>query len=247
MPVRSLRARRWFGVIGFTNRSATGGERTDMGNASITPSLPRAAGAITRRVLWPLMSPQPPSHAIDDARLLERCAAGDERALGVLYDRFGRTAFALSYRIVRDRELAEDAVQESFLAAWRRAASFDPTRAKVSTWLYTIVRNKSVDLVRREEARPSLTSDEILQDTASGVDVEAQVTSRLGDARVREALGSLSIRDREVLELAYFGGLTQSELAARLQEPIGTIKSRTHAALGKLRQLLGGDEGLQSI
>lgn len=193
------------------------------------------------------MSPSQPSPAIDDAQLLERCAGGDESALGVLYDRFGRTAFALSFRIVRDRELAEDAVQESFLAAWRRASSFDPARAKVSTWLFTIVRNKSVDLVRREESRPSLTSDEILRDEPSGVDVEAQVTASIGNARIRDALGSLPPRDREVLELAYFGGLTQSELAARLQEPIGTIKSRTHAALGKLRRLLAGEEGLRSI
>ncbi len=202
---------------------------------------------IARTVPRPSMTPSQPINAVDDAQLLERCAAGDEAALGILYDRFGRTAFALSFRIVRDRELAEDAVQESFLAAWRRASSFDPARAKVSTWLFTIVRNKSVDLVRREEARPSVTGDEALQEEPSGVDVEAQVSARLGNARVHAALSSLSARDREVLELAYFGGLTQSELAARLQEPIGTIKSRTHAALGKLRQLLGGDDGLQSI
>jgi RNA polymerase sigma-70 factor (ECF subfamily) len=230
------------------------GERRAVTNAAVIAALPGsdrllsgALGRIARTVSRPLMPSSQPSSGIDDVQLLERCAAGDEDALGLLYDRFGRTAFALSFRIVRDRELAEDAVQESFLAAWRRASSFDPARAKVSTWLFTIVRNKSVDLVRREESRPSLTSDEALREEPSGIDVEAQVTAHLGNERVHAALSALSPRDREVLELAYFGGLTQSELAARLQEPIGTIKSRTHAALGKLRRLLAGEEGLRSI
>ena len=188
------------------------------------------------------MTPAPILPSADDVVLVERCAGGDEDALGQLYDRFGSVAFALSFRILRNRELAEEAVQESFLAAWRRAASFDAQRAKVSTWLLTIVRNKSVDIVRQEESRPVSTGEDGLAEASSSIDVEAEVTSRLGQAHIREALGSLSPREREVLELAYFGGFSQSELAARLGEPIGTIKSRTHAALGKLRQLLSTGE-----
>jgi RNA polymerase sigma factor (sigma-70 family) len=183
--------------------------------------------------------------ATDDARLVADCAAGDDDALAMLYDRYGRAAYSLALRIVRDPALAEDAVQEGFLAAWRGAARFDAGRAKVSTWLLTLVHHKAVDLVRREAARPIQATD-VVPDDADRTDVAGDVIAGLERTRIDDALTRLSAAHREVLTLAYFGGLTQSELAARLGEPIGTIKSRTHAALQRLAELLSDDRSDRS-
>lgn len=172
-----------------------------------------------------------------DASLIARCAAGDDGALATLYDRYGRSAYGLALRIVRDASLAEDAVQEGFLAVWRGAARFDPARAKASTWLLSLVHHKAVDLVRREEARPANPTAE-LPETAAADDVPRTVLDDLERRRIDVALDLLPVPQREVLVLAYFNGLTQSELAERLGEPLGTIKSRTHAALARLRTLL---------
>ncbi len=177
------------------------------------------------------------TQAFDDARLVAGCAAGDDAALATLYDRYGRAAYGLALRIVRDPSLAEDAVQEGFLAAWRGAARFDAARAKVSTWLLSLVHHKAVDLVRREAARPAQPTD-TLPERGDGADLADDVLAGFERARVEAALARLSEPQRQVLTLAYFDGFTQSELADRLGEPIGTIKSRTHAALARLRDLL---------
>lgn len=182
----------------------------------------------------------PPS----EADLVARCAAGDEQALGLLYDTLGRPAYALALRIVRSPEHAQEVVQEAFLDAWRSAAAFDPARGRVASFLFTFVHRRAVDLVRREQVRPRVLTDPAsAPEPVTSTDLAADVAARDEGARVRAALHSLPAAQREVLELAYFGGLSQSEVAERIGEPIGTVKSRTHTALARLRQTLEGDGG----
>jgi RNA polymerase sigma factor (sigma-70 family) len=175
------------------------------------------------------------AHLSDEA-LVALVARADEDALAELYDRFGRVAYGLALRIVRDPALAEDAVQEGFLAVWRSAARFVAERAKASTWILTLIHRRAVDLVRREHPRRAEPLDGVPQ--AAGDDTEDEAWLRLRRARVQEALQRLPDKQREALELAYYGGYTQSELADRLGEPIGTIKSRMFTGLASLRDLL---------
>jgi RNA polymerase sigma-70 factor (ECF subfamily) len=179
------------------------------------------------------------AHLSDEA-LVALVARSDEVALAELYDRFGRVAFGLARRILRDDALAEDAVQEGFLAAWRSAARFVPERAKASTWLLTLVHRRAVDLVRREERRRTEPLEEAPAATAPPTD--HAVWLALERERVQRALSALPDQQREALELAYYGGFTQSELAERLGQPIGTIKSRMFNGLGRLRELLAEPE-----
>jgi len=183
--------------------------------------------------------PRDLAHLSDEA-LVALVARSDETALAELYDRFGRVAYGLARRILRDDSLAEDAVQEAFLAAWRSAARFVPERAKASTWLLTLVHRRAVDLVRREERRRADSlADE--REAAGGATDEA-VWLRYERERVQDALKRLPDQQREALELAYYGGFTQSELADRLGQPVGTIKSRMFTGLSRLRDLLAEPE-----
>ena len=181
------------------------------------------------------------AEAASDVELVARCARGDDRALGLLYDRHGGPAFGLAVRILRDAALAEDAVQEAFMGVWRDAARFDRSRASASTWILSLVHHKAVDLVRRERARPADPTESVPDRAAPG-DVVDDVDRAFERERIDVALERLPAAQREVLELAYFGGFSQSELAERLGEPIGTVKSRTHTALGRLRALLAPTE-----
>jgi RNA polymerase sigma-70 factor (ECF subfamily) len=176
------------------------------------------------------------AHLSDEA-LVALVARSDEAALAELYDRHGRVAYGLALRVVRDPALAEDAVQEAFLAVWRSAARFVPERAKATTWILTLVHRRCVDLVRREDRRRADALDEKLPAETEPPDEAAWLALRRD--RVREALRQLPDPQREALELAYFGGFTQSELAERLGEPLGTIKSRMFNGLARLRDLLG--------
>ncbi len=173
---------------------------------------------------------------LSDEALLALCSRADESALGELYDRYGRVAYGLALRIVRDRALAEDAVQEAFLAVWRSAGSFLAEQGKPSTWILTLVHRRAVDLVRREERRRGEPLEEVVQPTGEATDEEAWL--RAQRQVVQEALRKLPEEQREAIELAYYGGFTQSELAERLGQPLGTIKSRMFAGLKRLRQLL---------
>jgi RNA polymerase sigma factor (sigma-70 family) len=173
---------------------------------------------------------------LSDGQLLEAIAAGDEHALGVLYDRFGRIAYGVALRILRDRALAEDAVQEAFLAIWRSAERYRLERAKPSTWILTLVHRRAVDLVRREDRRRAERLDEPPE--AAGGDVPEEAGLRERRAAVQAALGRLPDDQRQALELAYYGGYTQSELAERLGVPLGTVKSRMFAGLTRLRELV---------
>jgi RNA polymerase sigma factor (sigma-70 family) len=182
------------------------------------------------------------AHLSDEA-VLALIARSDEQALAELYRRFGRLAYGLAFRILRDDALAQDAVQEAFLGIWRAAERFMAERAKPSTWLLTLVHRRAVDLVRREERRRT----EPLQLEAEPVGAEAADEAELVSRRqtIREALRQLPPEQREAIELAYYGGYTQSELADRLGQPLGTIKSRMFTGLARLRDELGDDARAQ--
>jgi RNA polymerase sigma-70 factor, ECF subfamily len=175
------------------------------------------------------------AHLSDEA-LVALAARADEGALAELYDRFGHLAYGLALRIVRDPALAEDAVQDAFLTVWCSAARFVPERAKASTWILTLVHRRAVDVVRKEQPRRAEPIEVAPQASASVTEDEAWL--RLQRARVQDALRQLPDQQREALELAYYGGFTQSQLADRLGEPLGTIKSRMFAGLARLRELL---------
>ena len=177
------------------------------------------------------------AHLSDEA-LVALVARGDEDALAELYDRIGRIGYGLALRVLRDERHAEDAVQEAFLQVWRSAATFRAERAKASTWILTLVHRRAVDLVRREERRQA---DPLTDDSAAGIapeETDEAAWLRFERERVQAALKQLPDVQREALELAYYGGFSQSELADRLGVPLGTIKSRMFAGLARLRELL---------
>jgi RNA polymerase sigma factor (sigma-70 family) len=174
-----------------------------------------------------------------DEELLSAVGGGDDRALAELYDRFGRIAYGLAYRVLRDQVLAEDAVQEAFLAVWRTADAYRRERAKPATWILTLVHRRAVDLVRREDRRRGEPLEESEEAEATGPTVPEEVEVRDRRTAVQAALQRLPDDQRQALELAYYGGFTQSELAERLGVPLGTIKSRMFAGLRQLRALLG--------
>jgi RNA polymerase sigma-70 factor (ECF subfamily) len=173
---------------------------------------------------------------LSDEALVEAIARADEGALGELYDRLGGIAYGLALKILRDAALAEDAVQEAFLQAWRSAGAYRPERAKASTWLLTFVHRRAVDLVRREERRRAEPIASFPEPPGPGADEAVATRSRR--EIVQNALRRLPAEQREPIELAYYGGLTQSELAERLGQPLGTIKSRMFTGLSQLRGLL---------
>jgi RNA polymerase sigma-70 factor (ECF subfamily) len=178
------------------------------------------------------------AHLSDEA-LVALVARGDDTAVAELYDRVGRMAYGLAYRVLRDAKLAEDAVQEGFLAVWRTAATFSAERAKASTWILTLVHRRAVDLVRREQRRRAESLDAIGRyESASDPSAEDAAWLHFDRVRVQEALKRLPDTQREAIELAYYGGFSQSELAERLGLPLGTIKSRMFAGLARLRELL---------
>ncbi len=183
--------------------------------------------------------------ALMDRPLVERMAAGDERALGQLYDRHGGAAYSLALAIVGERADAEEVVADAFGQAWRTAVHFDPARGSVAAWLATITRTRALDLVRgrgrrsRALTRAAWGSGEGLAAPMAAEDapdrgVERQEARRL----VAHSLAELPAPQRRVIELAYFGGLTQTEIAAELQEPLGTVKTRMRAGMEKLRDSL---------
>jgi RNA polymerase sigma-70 factor (ECF subfamily) len=182
------------------------------------------------------------AHLSDEA-LVALAARSEQSALAELYDRYGRSAYGLALRILRDEALAEDAVQDAFLTLWRTAARFVPERGKASTWILTLVHRRAVDLVRREERRRTETLEQALE-PKGGAAVDEEAWLRLQRERVQAALKRLPDQQREALELAYYGGFTQSELAERLGQPLGTVKSRMFLGLARLRELLG-DPGLE--
>jgi len=176
------------------------------------------------------------AHLSDEA-LVALAARSEQYALAELYDRYGRSAYGLALRVLRDPVLAEDAVQEAFLTVWRTASRFVPEKGKASTWILTLVHRRAVDTVRHEQRRRTDSLERAAEPAVEGVEEDAWL--RLQPERVQEALRHLPDAQREALQLAYYGGFTQSELAERLGQPIGTIKSRMFGGLSRLRELLG--------
>ena len=182
------------------------------------------------------------AHLSDEA-LVALVARADEDALAELYDRVSRIAYGLALRVLRDERHAEDAVQEAFLQVWRSAGTFRAERAKASTWILTLVHRRAVDLVRREERRQTDPLTDEVETAQAPEQTEEAAWLRFERERVQAALKQLPDVQREALELAYYGGFSQSELAERLGVPLGTIKSRMFAGLARLRELL--DESTQ--
>jgi RNA polymerase sigma-70 factor, ECF subfamily len=176
------------------------------------------------------------AHLSDEA-LVALAARSEQTALAELYDRYGRTAYGLALRVLRDQALAEDAVQEAFLTIWRTASRFMPEKGRASTWILTLVHRRAVDVVRHEQRRRTDSLELAPEPTVEGVEEDAWL--RLQRERVQAALRLLPDAQREALELAYYGGFSQSELAERLGQPLGTIKSRMFSGLSRLREELG--------
>ena len=175
------------------------------------------------------------AHLSDEA-LVALAARSEQSALAELYDRYGRTAYGLALRVLRDQALAEDAVQEAFLTVWRTAARFMPERGKASTWILTLVHRRAVDTVRREQRRRADSLELAAEPAVEGVEEDAWL--HFQRERVQAALSRLPDAQREALELADYGGFSQSELAERLGQPLGTIKSRMFGGLSRMRELL---------
>jgi RNA polymerase sigma-70 factor (ECF subfamily) len=197
----------------------------------------------------------------DDATLVSAVAAGSEDALAALYDRHVGGVHAVALRLANDRQLAEEVVQETFLALWNRAELFDPALASLATWLRTIARNRTVDRLRAAGRRPPLVplpgqgddpaadpgfdrvgADAVVLGGATP-DASPEAAAEAADVRaaVASALAAMPAPEQQVIVLAYRDGLTQTEIAARLDWPLGTVKTRTRRALAHLRAALEGD------
>jgi len=175
--------------------------------------------------------------ATTDEELIARMAAGEEPALAELHARHHRAAFGIALRALADRARAEDAVQEAFFDLWRGGAKWDPARAKLSTWICVLAHRRAVDIARRE-ARRETVPEEAGSWAADSYTTEELVVLREDRRDVQSALDQLTATQRTVIELAYYGGLTQVQIARRLGIPLGTVKSRVFDALSSLRDLL---------
>lgn len=178
-----------------------------------------------------------------DRTCLMRVAAGELHALDELYERYKTMAYSIAYRITNDATLAEDVVQEAFLGAWRNAERYVVGRGSVKTWLLAIVHHRAIDAIRRRKPTTELPDVELVPPPQFQVpDVWAEVSADLDADDVRRALATLSDVQREAIELAYFGGLTQQEVAERTATPLGTVKSRMRLGLLAMRRVLTPDE-----
>ncbi len=176
-----------------------------------------------------------------DEELMQLVRKGNAGAFEVVYDRHVDVAFSLAYRMCGQRALAEDVIQEGFLAMWRSGARYDRNRGSVRTWILGIVHNRAVDALRRRTVRDrGLVSDEGIEERVAAPERTDLEVARREEAReIRDALGALPEEQSRVIELAYFGGLTHVEIASMLDIPIGTIKGRMRLGLTKMRMALG--------
>ena len=188
----------------------------------------------------PLVVPDALSEGQSEAELMRQVAAGEIGGLETLYDRYHTMAYALALRITAETGLAEDVVQDSFLGVWRNAGRYTETKGSVRGWLLAIVRHRAIDAMRRQRAGVALGDevDETLPAALTLPDIWPEVAGRLDAQQVRRALTALPPAQREVIELAYFDGLTQREVAERTGAPLGTVKSRMRLGLVSMRQQL---------
>jgi RNA polymerase sigma-70 factor (ECF subfamily) len=177
-----------------------------------------------------------------DHAALARMARGEGDAVAELYDRHARPIYSLALRILGDATEAEDIVQEVFSQAWKQATRYSASRGAVGAWLLTLARSRAIDRLRAKRARPGDVSDERVADQLvdAGPPADSLVLSSEQVARVRAALDELPLLQRAAIELAYYEGLTHAEIADRLEQPLGTVKTRIRLAMMKLRDVLAG-------
>lgn len=181
----------------------------------------------------------PEQAQITDVEILRAVAGGDEQALGQLYDRYRLILFGLILRILRSQPEAEDVLQEVFLQVWRRASSFDEARGRPFTWLVTLARSRAIDRLRSLSARERTATEAANEATDQISDAATDAVKSEQAEVVRRALSGLPEEQRRTLVLAYFEGLTQTEIAEKLNTPLGTVKTRMRSGMIKLRELLG--------
>jgi RNA polymerase sigma-70 factor (ECF subfamily) len=184
-------------------------------------------------------SPSCAEDRLADQAALGRMARGDHQALAELYDRHARPVFSLALRILQERTEAEDVVQEVFAQAWTQAARYDTARGAVAAWLLNMTRSRAIDRLRSKRARPEAAADagtSLDEMPGGGVAQDTQLLSDEQVARLRSALGELPALQRIALELAYYEGLTHAEIADRLEQPLGTVKTRIRQAMITLRE-----------
>lgn len=188
-------------------------------------------------------------HERPDDDLVRRMAEGDVEALEALYSRYARAVYSFAVRIVGDGLVAEEILQEAFTRAWQQAGRFELARGTFPSWLLSITHNLAIDEVRRRQRRPQRADMVDISDVLRGEVDEAASVEEAAEAselrqRIRAAIDTLPKPQRQVIELAYFEGLTQREIAAFLGEPLGTIKTRMRLAMQKLKDALGTEEGI---
>jgi RNA polymerase sigma-70 factor, ECF subfamily len=177
-----------------------------------------------------------------DRELVERLQRRDTQAMADLYDRFGRLVYSVVYAIVRDSGIAEDLLQETFVRIWNRVSGFDAQRGALGPWLLTIARNRAIDHIRSAGARSSKNLFELEEREHKSTEIDAELDLQNKDQAkvIRAAMSKLTENQRRVIELAYYQGLSQMEIAAKLGEPLGTVKTWVRGALKKLREELPG-------
>lgn len=177
-----------------------------------------------------------------DASALRRMGDGDGTGLAELYDRHGRALFSLAFRILRDQTDAEEVVQDVFVQAWRQAARYDTGRGPVVAWLLMLTRSRAIDRLRQRRGLPPMRDDDVsaLRDVAdAGTPVDWQLLSAEQVRALRAALDELPVAQRTAIELAFYEGLTHAEVAERLEQPLGTVKTRIRLGLLRLRAAIG--------
>ena len=180
------------------------------------------------------------SDAHDDRRLMGRIAAGDAHAFDELYDRYRARAFYVAHAVCRDHGRAEDALQEAFVSVWRTADSYRPQLGTVGAWLLSVVRNRAIDLLRKDARHSDHRADaSALDRKPAPVDVAADAVANVDAPHVRALLEQIPEAQREVIVLAFYGQLTHTEIAARLEIPPGTVKGRMRLGLIRLRLDVG--------
>jgi len=183
-----------------------------------------------------------------DGELVRRMSDGDVSALEELYNRYSRAVYSFAVRIVGDGPVAEEILQEAFTRAWQQAGRFELARGSFASWLLSITHNLAIDELRRRQRRPQRASSVDITDVLRGkVDITADVeeAAEMSElrARIRAAMDQLPKPQQRVIELAYFEGLTQREISASLNEPLGTVKTRMRLAMQKLKDYLATEEG----
>lgn len=232
-PLASPIGRRYDRDTRSVDADGTGLSRRPVSDAPVT-SLPA-----TREGRLPESDDARAKRRAEDVALLARIVDRDERAVEALYARYSGPLYSLAFQVTKAERFAQDVVQEVFIALWRDAARFDPSKGAVGPWLFSLARHKAIDLVRREQNVRKRTADVDLEFEVAADDVDHEAWVRIRQERVREAIEALTPIQREALELAFFGGLTHVEVAERLEIPLGTAKTRIRSALLRLRDILG--------